>query len=233
MKKIITLSIFVLVTSLTKAQVCDYWYPLKQGNHFLWNSYNAKAKLTDTNEYTVTTALAEGTASVFTIHSIIKDEKGKEQASSDMKMKCDDNSLLIDMKNFIPQESMDAYKDMQISFSGNTLAFPSTFTAGSSLPDGTITMNVSNNSMEMATIVVNVKDRKVEGEETITTPAGTFKCFKISSTTESVTTTFGIKIPFTMKSNEYYSIGNGLIKSESFSKDSKPMGYMELASVTK
>ena len=233
MKKIITLSIFVLAFAISKAQVCDYWYPLKQGNHFSWNNFNSKGKLTGTNEYTVTASSNEGTASVFTVHSVVKDDKGKEQVSSDMQMKCADNSLLIDMKNFIPQQSMDAYKDMQLSFTGNTLSFPSSLTVGAKLPDGTITMTVNSSSMEIATIVVNIKDRKIEGEESITTTAGTFNCYKISSTTESVTTTMGIKIPFTMKSIEYYSAGNGLIKSESFSKDSKPMGYMELASVNK
>ena len=49
-----------------------------------------------------------------------------------------------------------------------------------SLPDATYAFSMDAQGQQMKT-KVTVKDRKVTGRETITTPAGTFNCYKITA----------------------------------------------------
>ena len=51
------------------------------------------------------------------------------------------------------------------------------------MPDATGTMSSERDGKKMLMKFV-YKDRKVEGKEEITTPAGTFNCFKISNSVE-------------------------------------------------
>ena len=63
--------------------------------------------------------------------------------------------------------------------------------------------------MTMMNMVVKIYDRKVEALEEITTPAGIFSCYKMTSTIET-------KTMFTMvaKSNEWMARKVGPVKSE-------------------
>jgi hypothetical protein len=76
------------------------------------------------------------------------------------------------------------------------------------------------------TMVVKVYDRKVEAVEDVTTPAGTFSCYKLSYTVES-------KTMFTIiaKSTDWIAKRVGVVRSESFDKNGKLTGYMVLKSM--
>lgn len=88
-------------------------------------------------------------------------------------------------------------------------------------------IEVSMNGMKMPGMSIEVTDRKVVAEETITTAAGTFTCLKITSKVKS-------KTIFTMEMNsvEWYSKGNGMVRSESYKGD-KLKGYTVLTKLVK
>ena len=77
---------------------------------------------------------------------------------------------------------------------------------------GTVIMNM----------FVNITNRKVEGKESVTTPAGTFDCFKI---TYDIETKFGVKIE--RNAIEWIAKNVGTVRSESYKGD-KLEGYTEL-----
>jgi len=82
--------------------------------------------------------------------------------------------------------------------------------------------------MTVMNITIAITNRKVEAVENVTTPAGTFECYKISYDIDT-------KMMFTVKVKgvEWYAKNVGLVKSESYSTDGKLMGSNLLVGVKK
>jgi len=76
------------------------------------------------------------------------------------------------------------------------------------------------------TMVVKIYDRKVEAIEDMTTPAGTFSCYKMTSTIET-------KTMFTVivKSTDWMAKKVGSVRSETFDKNGNLTGYSVLTSM--
>jgi hypothetical protein len=72
-------------------------------------------------------------------------------------------------------------------------------------------------------MTVTITDRKVVGKESVTTPAGTFDCFKITSnSTIKTKTVVGITMEFS--AIEWLAPKAAIVKSESYKKG-KLQGY--------
>lgn len=86
--------------------------------------------------------------------------------------------------------------------------------------------------MTVMTMTMNVKNRKVEAKEDITTPAGTFSCYKVSSEME---TEMGQMMPIkvSIKTVEWFSENTGVVRSESYKSNGKLQGYSILSSLTR
>jgi hypothetical protein len=69
----------------------------------------------------------------------------------------------------------------------------------------------------------------VVGKESITTPAGTYDCYKITSDI-ATQTQMGIKMNINVSSIEWITSKLGVVKSESYNKNDKLMGYTILSS---
>lgn len=67
---------------------------------------------------------------------------------------------------------------------------------------------------------VNMTDYKVEAREQVTTPAGEFDCLVIS---QRVSTKVIVKVE--AGSMEWYAKGIGMVRSESYNKKGKLVGY--------
>ena len=80
--------------------------------------------------------------------------------------------------------------------------------------------------VNMPSVTMSVTDREVESKETITTPAGTYECFKITQTTKIKSI-----VGQTFKTAEYYSEGVGMIRTDTFSKNGKLESRRELLSL--
>lgn len=86
--------------------------------------------------------------------------------------KCDGENMYIDMNSMMQNFKM--LKDADMKFNG--LAFPVKISAGQNLPEASVEMEMG--KMKMKT---SYKNRTVGPAEKITTPAGTWDCFKVSS----------------------------------------------------
>ncbi|OQP66207.1 TapB family protein [Niastella populi] len=93
--------------------------------------------------------------------------------------KCDGKSIYLDLASMMRSTAQD--KDAQ--FEASLIEYPINVTAGETLPDASGTMAIIKGRKKM-TMKYHYKDRKVEGKETVTTPAGTWKCLKISNRVE-------------------------------------------------
>lgn len=81
----------------------------------------------------------------------------------------------------------------------------------------------------MMNMSTTIKNRKVEAIENVTTPAGTFKCFKISY--DIVTDTFLKKV--TSKAVQWYSENVGMVRTESYGQNGKLDSYSVLTGIQK
>lgn len=93
--------------------------------------------------------------------------------------KCDGKNIYFDIASMFRTDKK--YQDA--SFESSLIAYPISVTEGESLPDATGSMTSERDGKKME-MKFHYKNRKVGGMEKITTPAGTWNCYKITNTVE-------------------------------------------------
>ena len=222
-KIIVLISVFFISSSSLSQNACKAYYPFEEGVKFEITNYNKKGKKDGVVNYEVTSI----DDNVATIKTIISDAKGKEITTTSYQIICDGNSISIDFKSLMNPDMFKQYKDMEMDITGTNVELPNDLHVGQSLKDANMNMAINMGGMKM-NISVDMLNRKVDKKESITTPAGTFDCFALSYDSEMK---MGMKMNFKIK--EWISEGVGVVKSESYNKNGKLMGYSELTSFKK
>jgi hypothetical protein len=220
---------FLLMISVRNkaiAQDCDPYYAVSEGAVREMASYDKKDKLTGTSIQTVREIKTTGNKTEWTIGTVSKDAKGKEVSSGDLSMSCEEGIFKMDMKNFLDEETMKGFEGMEVTMDATDLDYPAVLAPGQALPDGNLTVKVTSQGMPVMTMVVKIYDRKVEAVEDVTTPAGTFSCYKMTSTIETKTM-FAVVV----KSTDWMAKKVGTVRSETFDKNGNLTGYSVLTSM--
>jgi hypothetical protein len=123
--------------------------------------------------------------------------------------------MMMDMKMFIPAAQQEQTGATATSTGGIYLEYPAIMKEGDKLKDGLFNMDVTSSGGMPSTIEISITERVVEGKEPVTTTAGTWECFKISSNNKIVTKISGKGIPMSTQMTEWYAPGIGVIKTES------------------
>lgn len=213
--------IFFLLTPFSVfAQDCDGFYAFKKGTFIEMTNYDKKGKVTGVGQSTVIEQTTSGAATIATIESKYLDQDNKETMTMQYEVKCENNVLYIDMKHMMSPELMGGNSEMEMEVSGSSFELPSSLSAGQTLPDANMSIAMKSNGMTIMTMTMKVVERKVEAKESITTPAGTFEAYKISSAVESKTI-FTVKV----KTVEWYAKGIGTVKTESYNEKGVMTGY--------
>ncbi|MCK6640547.1 MAG: DUF3108 domain-containing protein [Bacteroidia bacterium] len=240
MKKFIILatSVVALATgsAFTMLADCGNFEQFNKGVTYTMSNYSGKGKLTSTVDGNVVEVVKTPENIAATVEVATKDEKGKDTGTGSYKITCTGGKFTMDMESFIAPQMKGRYKDMDLKIEGNTLDYPNDMKAGDKLSDGTVTMHVidKNSGSETSSIIIDIKERKVEAVENKTTPAGTWECYKITYTTEMTskvgTVTLSIMKPRTV--TEWFSFKVGAVRSETF-KNGELEGYSELTKFNK
>ncbi|MBL7842823.1 MAG: hypothetical protein KF846_08070 [Cyclobacteriaceae bacterium] len=214
--------------SLNLFAQCNDYYVLEQGTEWTYENFGKNGKTSGKNQQKVTAYEKIGNGYKATVNSVIFSDKGKKVMEGDLEMTCENGVMTMDMRKFIPEEQQKAFSSYEMKMESENLELPSKLSAGQTLKNGSITMTATGSPIPM-TMSVQITDRKVVGKETITTPAGTFECYKITSksTTQSK---MGINMTFEFSSTEWIAEKVGMVKSESFDKNGKSNGYTVLIS---
>lgn len=220
--KLSVLIAILFCSSYAYAQCNDY-YVMEQGTEWTYENINGKGKSVGKNQQKVTAFEKTSTGFNATIHSVFTDDKGKNAMEGDLEMKCSNGTMTIDMRKFLPEEQLKAFGSYEMQIESENLELPSRLSVGQSLKDGSINLSAVGSPMAM-TMSVKITERKVVGKESITTPAGTFDCFKITSKSTS-STKMGISMTFEFTTTEWMAEKVGLVKSESLDKKGKSIGY--------
>lgn len=231
MKKTTLTLIILLIGTLTNVIAqCNEFYQIDNGSSWELETYNAKGKLTGINKQNVTAYNKNGSGFTATIHSVMNNEKGKELMKGDLEMKCVDGTVFIDMRNFVSEDQLKNMASYEMKVESENLEVPSSLNVGQSLKDGSITITATNSPMPMSINVV-ISDRKVAGKESITTPAGTFDTYKITSK-GMIKNKFGVAITFEFSTIEWLAPKLGVVKTESYNKNGKLNGSTVLTKRT-
>ena len=227
MKKILLFIVYFFALISVCAAQCNEFYTITEGSEWEFENYNGKGKLTGKNHQKVTQFEKTGTGFKAIINSILYNEKGKELRKGDLEYTCNNGIIYIDMRSFIPEEQYKSFGSFEVKVESENLELPSKLVAGQTLKDGMVTVTAINSPFPMK-MTVSITDRKVEGKETITTPAGSFDCFKISSKT-LVKSQMAITMNLNFTNVEWIAPQAGLVKSESYNKNDKLAGYTVLS----
>ncbi len=219
-KLFLTGSLTAIIGFAAFSQDCDAYFPMKEGAYIETRSFDAKDKLQGFSKMTV---LQKQTAGIRTsVIAEVKsyDDKEKELMSTQMEVYCENGVFYIDMRKFLDQQTMESFKDMEVAMETENMEFPSNLAAGQTLKDARITVSASSGGMKLFSMNVWVTNRKVEAIEDITTPAGTFTCYRITSDVETK-----MMMKISVKSVEWYAKNVGTVRSESYNNKGKLTGY--------
>ena len=205
-----------------KAQDCTYYFPTKVGASMETKTYNAKDKLTSSAK----TTILENAGNKVKFESEAFDEKGKSLSKGTMEVKCENGEFVLDMKSYVSNIDLSKYKDMDVKIETKDMTIPSKLQAGQKLNDGEITIKISNAGFTIMNMSTKVTNRTVVGFEDVTTPAGTYKCAKITSEIESK-----VMVKVKSKMVEWLSEKVGSVRVESFDQKDKLLSYSVLASI--
>lgn len=224
MKKLLVL-LFMLICKIGFAQNCSQFVNNVNGKKLTYLSQDAKGKPQTTAVYVST----KKDATTVAVHAEINDKHGKPIGNGDSEMICTGNTIKVDMKSFVPASNMKG--NMQVSGEAKYLTYPADMKAGQTLDDGAVNIDMGSGGAQMANLQMDIKNRKVEQAETISTNAGSFDCFKITYDATTKVKMMGIGIPFNFHVTEWYAPKLGrFVKSETY-KGEKLMGTMTLDSI--
>ena len=230
MKKFWTLLLAIgFFAPFAQAQNCSKYYPMEEGKSMEYTSYDRKDKIEGIVTYTVSDVVNEGNRTIAKMNLEHKDKKGDVILESDYTFSCEDNVVKIDFSSLMNQQMMEAAGggDMEMEMTGTDIELPNNLSVGQTLPDANVNMrmNMGAMSMNMAFDMVN---RKVEGQEILTTPAGTFDCYVITSDNKAKM----MMANTSHTSKMWLAEGVGMIRQDIFNKNNKLISKVVLTRFT-
>ncbi len=122
-------------------------------------------------------------------------------------------------------------ENTEMNFSDGFMSFPKNMYLGQKLEDVVFTMKTGTSQFAME-IVSSLLDRKVDGREQLTTPAGTFDCVKISGKQSSSMKVVGVNKSMGEATIDYiwFTPGIGVIKQASYTEKGKLINSSQLTS---
>lgn len=213
-------------TAQISAQNCLEFYPHEAGTKIETTSYEARGVKTGRS---VQTVLEKSDKTIkFNVEAF--DPKADTVIhSSNVSMKCEDGKWFMDMSGMLDGSTLSAYQNMEVVVDADQLEIPQNPSAGQKLNDGTVTATIKNQGFKILSITVDVTERIVGEKKSITTPAGTFDCYKISYNVKSA---MGF-VKVETKTVEWYSEKAGTVRSETYNKKDNLQSYSEITSIKK
>jgi hypothetical protein len=227
MNKLFTLLKLCFAFQFTNAQDCTPYFPMDEGTTFEITNYDKKDRVTSSATHEVLNKRElPGGGLVADVQMELFDQDGENMATSVYEIKCVDGVFYLDMQTMVNAEQMSSM-DLDATVGGDYLEFMNNLEPGMELPDATLSVSLGSGGTAIMTMNINVTDRVVGEEESITTPAGTFECITL---TQSVATKMIVNIKASSKS--WFAENIGTVRSESYNKRGKLTGYSVLTSLT-
>ena len=225
-------SILVLSLCFTffavQAQECSGFFPFEPDTKFEMTYYNKKDNITSVATHTVNDLTTMDDITAAELSYKIMDDDGELLTEGEYEVECSEAGYRIDMTAILDQKLMKAAHNMEAEISGDALEFPTALEVGTDLPDAETEIKVSSNGIKIMTMRMTIFNRKVEAQEEVTTPAGTFECYKISYN-------FEVKALLKKKYKVVQWIAKdiGIVRGETYNKKGKLQSYEQLTKLEK
>jgi hypothetical protein len=205
-----------LLCSLTNyAQDCPGYYFLQNNKTIEMAVLNKRGEQSAKQVYTVTNVDNSSSTTTADLATEMFDKKGKSIAKGTAKIKCTGGLMMVDMKMSMPMQPGGPSTDADVKADDIYLEYPASMNIGDALKDAKMHLDMESNGGMKHTFDMEVFDRKVEGKETVTTPAGTWDCYKISYKSNARMKTMGIGVPMKIEGTEWFAPGFGVVKTQS------------------
>ncbi len=229
MKNLLSFVMLALMTIPAMSQ-CNEFFPMRENVKVHYDHTDKKDKVTlKTTQMMKNVSGSGNSMRGIMVQEMIDVKKNEIITTSESDWICDNGTVSFHVNSMSHMEAAGAGNNMTVEVSGDKFDVPSTFKVGQALDDLTYTVKIMMGSMTMMNRTFTVADRKVEALESVTTPAGTFDCYKVTFLTSS---SGGIGAG-TTKSAVWYAKDIGLVKSELYSDNGKIMGKQILAKIEK
>ncbi len=207
------------------------FYPMRAGIVLTLEHFDAKSKSTGKTVQTIQSANTTAGGMQAVVDSEVLDKKDKSMGKHSYVMSCEQGTLKISMRDMVgtmlanqPQGG-----NIRIEVTGDNLDLPTHMKVGQSLSGGTMNMKSYMNNLKLMDWDFTIKDRKVEGVESITVPAGTFECYKVSNLMDYKV----LGRSRTAKTIVWYATGAGMVRQDSYDESNKLTGSSVLISLKK
>ena len=205
---------------------CSKYYPMDEGTTFQYTNYSKKGKISGILDHAITDNRIEDGNKVVSMTSKMSDKKGELIMESSHNVTCTGDGISIDFKSMMNPQMMSQFGNFEYEITGTNLELPNDLSVGLELPDSFMKM-VVNMGMTM-NIKVTIKDRKVIGEESVTTPSGTYDCYVLTSTLD-----MDMMMKIEGSSKQWIAEGIGMVKQESYDDKGNLTAYSELTKFEK
>lgn len=215
MKKHFVTGLAGLLTACTvSAQDCSNYLYLQKNKTIENTIYNRKGDANGKQVYTITDVASDGGVTTSHLTTEMFDRKDKSLAKANSTVRCNGGVMMIDMKMMLPQQQQEQLgNNMEAKAEDVYIEYPASMKTGDELKEGTMTVALNNGPAQNMTM--RLYDRKVVGEEQVTTTGGSWQCFKISYKCKLGIKTGPINIPINFDGTEWYAPGFGVVKTES------------------
>jgi len=220
-------------SNIVKSQSCGMFYPMVNGTEIEMTSYDTLNQPGGKSINKISDVKTTADGKTATVQSTYKNKQDVVSGTSSWLVKCTGNSVFVDMQSYIPQQSKNQWKDMTIKAEAGQLEIPQNLSVGMTLKDASVTVTMYKNNVLYSTMKITIFNRVVASKESITTPAGTFICYKITQEMKTEMSINGNVIPINIKSAEYYAAGTGLVKNEMINEKGRVYRYGLLTKITK
>jgi hypothetical protein len=198
-----------------RAQDCSRYFFLQKDKTIEMTIYNRKGDENGKHVYQVSDVSGNGGTMTGKLTSEMFDKKGKSVAKGNSSVQCTGGIFSIDMRMILPQQQAEQanISETEVTGQGNFIDYPGSMKVGDQLKDGNFAMDIKRGGMTQ-TLAMQITERKVLAQESVTTPAGTWDCFKISAHSHLSIKTGPIGIPINYDYTEWYASGFGIVKTE-------------------
>lgn len=231
MKKIAPLfALLLLVAATSFSQDCSQYLFLQNSKTIETTIYNKKGDPIGKRVSTVSNVSNSGGTTSATVNTQMFDKKGSSTGTSTSTIKCTGAVLQLDMKLMLPEGQATKMSTAQVTGGTGILEYPAGMKAGDTLRSASLVISSSNVPPPPAggapgppppplfggsNLSLVVWDRNVVGQESVTTPAGTWNCFKITYKSKLNYRAGPIPINHSLDVTEWYAPGVGIIKTDS------------------
>ena len=233
MKPLIAIFLLTFMDIALSAQVKDSFYVLRDHCLITFRQFNRNGDPVGRVVYQTVQVHRQKDMDSIRLLAAQYNRNGIRVSLYPAQVQCSKGTLWWDMGLTGPAALVQKIRSFQVRTQQASMVYPDSMQKGDSLDDGYMEMDLDLEGKTISREQMSITDRKVEGMDRITTPAGTWNCYRISYTARLRTSLLGIGIPLVFRYREWFAPGFGLVKRQAYRKKNKLSGSLILVSIQK